>query len=54
MRVADPSLIGNSQFSAQVTPEVAFILCTLFPQAYSHVGLIHAAFAATPRWSDVA
>ena len=24
-----------------------------FPQAYSHVGLIHAAFAASPRWSAV-
>jgi GH15 family glucan-1,4-alpha-glucosidase len=24
-----------------------------FPQAYSHVGLIHAAFAASPRWRDV-
>jgi GH15 family glucan-1,4-alpha-glucosidase len=24
-----------------------------FPQAYSHVGLIHAAFYASPRWSDV-
>jgi GH15 family glucan-1,4-alpha-glucosidase len=24
-----------------------------FPQAYSHVGLIHAAFAASPRWQDV-
>jgi GH15 family glucan-1,4-alpha-glucosidase len=24
-----------------------------FPQAYSHVGLIHAAFAASPGWSDV-
>lgn len=23
-----------------------------FPQAYSHVGLIHAAFAASPPWSD--
>jgi GH15 family glucan-1,4-alpha-glucosidase len=23
-----------------------------FPQAYSHAGLIHAAFAASPRWSD--
>ncbi len=23
-----------------------------FPQAYSHVGLIHAAFAASPSWSD--
>lgn len=24
-----------------------------FPQAYSHVGLIHAAFAASPSWADV-
>jgi GH15 family glucan-1,4-alpha-glucosidase len=24
-----------------------------FPQAYSHVGLIHAAFAASPSWSEV-
>ena len=24
-----------------------------FPQAYSHVGLIHAAFAASPTWRDV-
>jgi GH15 family glucan-1,4-alpha-glucosidase len=24
-----------------------------FPQAYSHVGLIHAAFAASPRWGDI-
>ncbi len=24
-----------------------------FPQAYSHVGLINAAFAISPRWSDV-
>ncbi len=24
-----------------------------FPQAYSHVGLINAAFAAAPRWDDV-
>lgn len=24
-----------------------------FPQAYSHVGMIRAAFAAAPRWSDV-
>jgi GH15 family glucan-1,4-alpha-glucosidase len=23
-----------------------------YPQAYSHVGLIHAAFAASPRWSE--
>jgi GH15 family glucan-1,4-alpha-glucosidase len=24
-----------------------------FPQAYSHVGLIHAAFAASPRWEEI-
>lgn len=24
-----------------------------FPQAYSHVGLIHAAFAASPRWAEL-
>jgi len=24
-----------------------------FPQAYSHVGLIHAAFSASPEWSEV-
>jgi GH15 family glucan-1,4-alpha-glucosidase len=24
-----------------------------FPQAYSHVGMIHAAFAAAPRWSEI-
>ena len=24
-----------------------------FPQAYSHIGLIHAAFAASPRWSEM-
>jgi GH15 family glucan-1,4-alpha-glucosidase len=24
-----------------------------YPQAYSHVGLIHAAFAASPRWTEV-
>jgi GH15 family glucan-1,4-alpha-glucosidase len=24
-----------------------------FPQAYSHVGLIHAAFATSPRWAEV-
>jgi len=23
-----------------------------FPQAYSHVGLIHAAFDASPRWLE--
>lgn len=29
-------------------------MCGNFPQAYSHVGLIHAAFAASPPWSGYA
>ena len=24
-----------------------------FPQAYSHVGMIHAAFAASPTWREL-
>ena len=28
-------------------------LCGNYPQAYSHVGLIHAAFAVSPPWSEV-
>jgi GH15 family glucan-1,4-alpha-glucosidase len=28
-------------------------LCGNFPQAYSHVGLIRAAFAASPRWDEL-
>jgi hypothetical protein len=24
-----------------------------FPQTYSHVGLINAAFAASPQWADL-
>ncbi|MBI3072765.1 MAG: glycoside hydrolase family 15 protein [Deltaproteobacteria bacterium] len=28
-------------------------LCGNFPQAYSHVGLIHAAFAASPEWAEI-
>ncbi|MFH1077101.1 MAG: glycoside hydrolase family 15 protein [Pseudomonadota bacterium] len=28
-------------------------MCGNFPQAYSHVGLIHAAFASSPKWQDV-
>ena len=27
--------------------------CGNFPQAYSHVGLINAAFAASPSWNEV-
>jgi GH15 family glucan-1,4-alpha-glucosidase len=32
---------------------VARRLCGNYPQAYSHVGLIHAAFAVSPPWSEV-
>ncbi len=31
---------------------ISFAMWGNFPQAYSHVGLIHAAFAASPRWGD--
>jgi len=31
----------------------AHVMSGNFPQAYSHVGLIRAAFAASPRWLDV-
>ena len=39
-------------FSEHYLP-VSNIQCGNFPQAYSHVGLINAAFAASPPWSDV-
>lgn len=32
---------------------VSGIMWGNFPQAYSHVGLIHAAFAASPAWSEM-
>lgn len=37
--------------SEDVDPETG-VMWGNFPQAYSHVGMIHAAFAASPRWSD--
>jgi GH15 family glucan-1,4-alpha-glucosidase len=37
--------------SEDVDP-VSGVMWGNFPQAYSHVGLIHAAFAASPRWPD--
>ena len=39
-------------FSEDVETETGR-LCGNFPQAYSHVGMIHAAFATSPRWSEV-
>ncbi|HPH64453.1 MAG TPA: glycoside hydrolase family 15 protein [Kofleriaceae bacterium] len=38
-------------FAEDLEP-VAGIMWGNFPQAYSHVGLIHAAFAASPRWAE--
>ena len=37
--------------SEDVDP-VSGVMWGNFPQAYSHVGMIHAAFAASPRWSE--
>jgi GH15 family glucan-1,4-alpha-glucosidase len=37
--------------SEDVDPETK-VMWGNFPQAYSHAGLIHAAFAAAPRWSE--
>lgn len=39
-------------FSEHFIPATG-IQCGNFPQAYSHVGLINAAFAVSPPWSDV-
>lgn len=39
-------------FSEHFIPATT-IQCGNFPQAYSHVGLINAAFAVSPPWSDV-
>jgi GH15 family glucan-1,4-alpha-glucosidase len=39
-------------FSEHFVPET-MMQCGNFPQAYSHVGLINAAFAVSPPWSDV-
>jgi hypothetical protein len=56
VRLEDLGLIGNGQCSALVSEAwdtAGRKLWGNLPQAYSHVGLIHAAFAASPRWSDV-
>ena len=39
-------------FSEHFIPST-MMQCGNFPQAYSHVGLINAAFAVSPPWSDV-
>ncbi|HEU4685869.1 MAG TPA: glycoside hydrolase family 15 protein [Nitrospira sp.] len=39
-------------FSEHFVPETK-VQCGNFPQAYSHVGLINAAFAVSPPWTDV-
>ncbi|MCC6551624.1 MAG: glycoside hydrolase family 15 protein [Polyangiaceae bacterium] len=38
---------------AEDVDPVSGVMWGNFPQAYSHVGLIHAAFAAAPRWADL-
>ena len=38
--------------SEDVDP-VSGVMWGNFPQAYSHVGLIHGAFAIAPRWSEI-
>jgi hypothetical protein len=47
MTLADRGLIGRCQ---HLEP-LSHAMWGNFPQAYSHVELIHAAFAASPRWS---
>jgi GH15 family glucan-1,4-alpha-glucosidase len=42
-----------SLLSEDVDPKTG-VMWGNFPQAYSHGGVIHAAFAAAPRWTDVA
>ena len=39
-------------FSEDVEPRTGALLGN-FPQAYTHVGLIHAAFAASPSWAEI-
>lgn len=43
---------GVGLFAEHFVPETRVQLGN-FPQAYSHVGLINAAFAVSPPWSDV-
>ena len=40
-----------AQLSEDLDP-VSGVMWGNFPQAYSHVGLIHAALAAAPRWTE--
>lgn len=47
-RVKSPLML----FSEDVEPATG-VMWGNFPQAYSHVGFIHAAFAASPRWFDL-
>ncbi len=60
-RTAEAKLVMDQVYSALTGLKLIsedFETATLrmwgnFPQAYSHVGLIHAAFAASPPWADI-
>ncbi|MHB8877676.1 MAG: glycoside hydrolase family 15 protein, partial [Myxococcaceae bacterium] len=47
------SRLGPLGLLAEDVDTVSGTMWGNFPQAYSHVGLIRAAFAASPRWSEV-
>ena len=63
MSLADLGLIGNCQLDSPLRSLLDLLAEDLdptsnamwgnFPQAYSPVGLIHAAFAVSPRWSEL-
>jgi GH15 family glucan-1,4-alpha-glucosidase len=47
-----PAANGVGLLSEHFLPQVRLQLGN-FPQAYSHVGLINAAFALSPPWSEM-
>lgn len=48
-----PSVLSSLGLMSEDFDLVTRRLWGNFPQTYSHVGLIHAAFAASPRWAEV-
>ena len=47
------STLGPLGLMAEDYDPTSGVMSGNFPQAYSHVGFIRAAFACSPRWSDV-